>query len=193
MSNWMRRGAVATTLTLLLGSLAACSGGGDDKGQDEPSGDDAKVAAIETTAKVGKVRGRLRPPQRRALLAEVGPVVDGWIDAAHVAGEWPRAIGDEAWSGFTPGAAALASKQKALTSAAEISEDVESVTATRRVVRYDVFAAGGKPQGVTARVVLDYDTTGEVEKGVKVRGRLTLTPTKNGWKIFGFDLTESER
>ncbi|GGD29066.1 hypothetical protein [Nocardioides daphniae] len=180
-------------LTLLLGSLAACSGDSGDEEPETPDNDSGKAAAIETTTKVATVRGRLRPPQRRALVSAVTPVVDGWIDAAHVAGEWPRSIGKEAWAGFTPDAAALAAKDRALTSAAEISEQVDSVTATRRVVRYDVLAAGGRARGVTARVVLDYDTTGEVEKAVQVRGRLLLTPTEDGWKIFGFDLTEGER
>lgn len=193
MSHWVRQRVSLAGLALLIGSLTACSG---DDAQDAPEPESQASSAapsLATTAKVGVVAGKLPRAKRRGVVDEVGKVVDGWIDAAHVAGDFPRTIGSEAWSGFTPQAAKLASKDKALTSAAEISEQVESVTATRRVVRYDVLAARGRAHGVTARVVLNYDTTGESQATVRVRGRLMLTRTKNGWKIFGYDLTEGKR
>ena len=193
MSHWMRGGAAIAGLGLLIGSLAACSG--DDPGESgEPDDETTSAApALQSTVKVAQVAGRLPRAPRQRLTADVGKVVDDWIDAAHVGGEWPRTIGSEAWAGFTSQAAGMAKADTALTSASEISEKVDSVTATKRVVRLDVLAQERRARGVTARVVLDYDTTGEVAGTVQVRGRLLLTPTKNGWKIFGYDLTEGKR
>ncbi|MEE3127054.1 MAG: hypothetical protein VX494_07555, partial [Actinomycetota bacterium] len=41
----------------------------------------------------------------------------------------------------------------------------------------------------TARTRMDYRTTGEVEKRIRVQGRLLLTFDR-GWKVFGFDVTQ---
>jgi hypothetical protein len=43
---------------------------------------------------------------------------------------------------------------------------------------------------MTARFVLDLTTTGELRRKVEVRGRLLLTPTDNGWKVFGYDVNK---
>lgn len=189
---------VALTSTLLLGSLVGCSGGDDEKVDDPaPPAEEQTAPALATTAKIGEVAGALPRPARRQARDRVVAVVDDWIDAAHVGGEWPRTIGDEAYAGFTPGATKLARKQSALTSAAEISEQVEAVTARRRVVRVDLVGARGRAVGATARVVLTYETEpateGDQTATVRVRGRLMLTRTEQGWKVFGYDLTEETK
>ena len=43
---------------------------------------------------------------------------------------------------------------------------------------------------MTARFVLDLATTGELQRKVEVRGRLLLTRTENGWKVFGYDVNK---
>lgn len=187
------QGVRLALLTLLLGSTAACTGGDDKSPEQAPTPQEEAPAAVATRASVGEVAGRLPRPARRAALRRVVDVVDTWIDGAHVGGEWPRAIGPEAYEGFTRAAARAARRDRALTSAAEISEQVEQVEVRRRVVRVDLVGAGGRAVGATARVVLTYRATGEEEQTVRVRGRLLLTPTKQGWKIFGHDLTEETR
>lgn len=188
-----RRAAVVALTALLLSSAVACSGGDDDEKADDPTPTQEAAPALATTSSVGQVAGRLPRKARRAAAEEVTAVVDQWIDAAHVGGEFPRTVGPEAWKVFTPAAARQARRQSALTSVAESSEQVESVTAKRRVVRVDLVGAGRKAVGATARVVLTYDTEGEQAQTVRVRGRLMLTPTKQGWKVFGHDLTEEKR
>jgi hypothetical protein len=44
--------------------------------------------------------------------------------------------------------------------------------------------------GVTARVLFAFETTGEVERAVRVQGRLYLTRTHDGWQVFGYDVTK---
>lgn len=184
----------AAVVALVLSALAGCTDG--DPAKDEPASTPeptAQAPAVTTRASVGEVAGRLPRPARRSAVREVVEVVDGWIDAAHVGGEWPRAIGDEAYAGFTPAAAEAAQADAELTSAARFSEQVESVTVDRRRVRVDLVGARGRAVGATARVVLTYATSGEEDVTVRVRGRLLLTPAKQGWKIFGHDLTQEAR
>ncbi len=53
-----------------------------------------------------------------------------------------------------------------------------------------MLAVKGHAAGATARVVLRFRTDGEVQRKVEVRGRLFLTPTPDGWRIFGYDVTK---
>ena len=52
------------------------------------------------------------------------------------------------------------------------------------------LAVRGRAVGMTARFVLDFATTGELQRKVDVRGRLLLTRTDNGWKVFGYDVNK---
>lgn len=185
----------AAVSVLVLSGAAGCTDGDPEEEAGSPSSEQSaeQTPTVRTKASVGEVAGRLPRPARRAAMREVVDVVDTWIDAAHVGGEWPREIGDEAYAGFTPAAARAAKKDAALTSATETSEEVEAVTVKRRVVRVDLVGARGRAVGATARVVLTYETEGEAATTVRVRGRLLLTPVKQGWKIFGHDLTEEKR
>ncbi|WP_110241925.1 hypothetical protein [Nocardioides gilvus] len=181
-------------LALLIGSLSGCSGDDPAPGpREDPPAEVATPAPLATSTKVVNVAGRLPKARRDAVGEQVTAVVDAWFDDAFVGGEFPRTVGEEAWGGFTPDAAKKARKDKKLTSAAAVSEQVESIAADRRVVRNDVLAHKGRAQGVTARVLLRYETTGEVESTFLVRGRVMLSPAKGGWKIFGYDLTQEER
>lgn len=187
-------GAAVAGLALLISSLSGCS---EDEPapvpSEEPQTEVATPAPVTTSTKVVNVAGRLPKQRRDAVGEEVTAVVDAWFDDAFVTGEFPRAIGDEAWSGFTRAAAAKARKDRDLTSVAAVSEQVEKVTAVRRVVRNDVVAHKGRPHGVTARVYQKYETAGDVSGTFVVKGRLMLTRVKSEWKIFGYDLTQEER
>ena len=72
-----------------------------------------------------------------------------------------------------------------------IADQIDSATATNRRVRLDVFAPDGHPRGVTAHFVLDFDTTGDLEESLRVRGDLYLAKDKGEWKIFGYDVDQA--
>lgn len=196
--TWPSRLAVAV---LVLGASTGCSGGkrsgetpNAEGGEATSTTDSAPAAAepVPTKVLLGQVVGQLPGPRRRALLAQVTPVVDGWLDAAYVGGTWPREISD-AYPGFTAEAARQARRDQELTSNAEVSERIDGLAVTNRAVRFDVLAAGRRPVGVTARIALDYKTTGEVVSKVSVRGRLRLTQVRDHWRVFAYDLTKGER
>ncbi len=43
---------------------------------------------------------------------------------------------------------------------------------------------------MTARVRLGFRTTGELERTVRVQGRLYLTHNDGGWQVFGYDVSK---
>ena len=53
-----------------------------------------------------------------------------------------------------------------------------------------MLAVKGKPSGATARFVLKFAPTADVQRKVEVRGRLFLAPEADGWHIFGYDVTK---
>ncbi len=179
-------------------SVAACSGGGDD---DDPAatppsgGSGASTATdapppVETDATLGKVRGQLPKGKRSKVRQQVAHAVDEWFDAAYVGGDYPRNDYSNSWPGFTTGAKADAEGDKALMSNQDIGTEVSSVRATARRVSVDVLAVRGHAQGATARFVLKFKTDGDVQRKIEVSGRLFLTPSPEGWRIFGYDVTK---
>jgi hypothetical protein len=184
-------------LLVLAVVLAACSGGDDSSsspsadgaGQPADGGTDAP-APIETQSSLGKVRGQLPKGKRSKVRQQVAHAVDEWFDAAYVGGDYPRNDFSTSWPGFTTGAKADASDDKELMSNQDIGAEVSSVKATARRVSVDVLAVRGHAQGATARFVLKFKTDGDVQRKVEVSGRLFLTPSPEGWRIFGYDVTK---
>jgi hypothetical protein len=184
-------------LLVLAVVLAACSGGDDSSsspsadgaGQPADGGTDAP-APIETHSSLGKVRGQLPKGKRSKVRQQVAHAVDEWFDAAYVGGDYPRNDFSTSWPGFTTGAKADASDDKELMSNQDIGAEVSSVKATARRVYVDVLAVRGKAEGATARFVLKFKTDGDVQRKVEVSGRLFLTPSPEGWRIFGYDVTK---
>lgn len=186
---------VPTILGLVL-VLAGCSGGDDD---DEPGGD---AGSSETTARdnpgiptrveVGEVAGKLGKGPARKIAADVAGVVDRWLNAAYVGGDYPRTKFGDAFPGFTKDAATLAGRQRGLMSNQAVGDRVDSVTATRRVVRVDLLAPKGKAAGATAHVNLIIKLTGKVKRTDQIRGRLVLTKSHDKWRVFGFDIERGE-
>jgi hypothetical protein len=183
--------ATATVLGIVLG-LAGCSGGdGDDEeepGAQRSHGGTTAEPGIESRVEVGEVVGKLPKGPAREVAADVADVVDGWLDAAYVAGDYPRRDFGDAFRGFTEGAAKLARRQSDLMSNDGVGEKVDDVTATRRVIRVDVLAPKGKAAAATAHVNLVMKLTGDVDRTDQIRGRVVLTRSKNGWRVFGFDI-----
>ena len=190
----LRRLAAASVGAALVLGLAACSGD-EEKDPDAPGSSASEGAApITTKVSIGRVAGDLDQRRRAQVKQSVAEVVDGWIDAAYVGGEWPRgdfADYSDALRDFTPDAKRRAAKDRALLTNVAIGDRVESVRATRRVLQVDVLAPGGRPVGATARVLVRFRTDGDLSRVDLVRGRLLLTATKKGWKVFGYDVSRS--
>lgn len=177
----------ALALTLLTGCTGDDGKSGNGGGSSGGGGDQAP-ARIETKASVGQVAGKLGKGKRRKVLADVTAVVDGWLDAAYVEGDYPRSDFGNAFPGFTKGAAKLAAKDRRTMSNARLGKRIERVEVVKRNMKIDVLAPGGKFAGATARVMLVVALGGEVERRDRIHGRVLLTPTKGGWRVFGFDV-----
>lgn len=184
---------VAGLLAVTLGA-GACS---DDEGSDGPSPDGGSPAgatpterAVETQVSFGVVTGKLPDDARQRVSEQVGEVVDGWIDAAYVDGDYPRRDFADVWPGFTAGAQQDAHRDRALMSNEDIGDRIDGVDLYRSVVKLDVLAVRQHAVGVTARVYVGFGTTGELERTVRVKGRLFLTYTERGWRVFGYDVTK---
>ena len=179
-------------------SVAACSGDDAGPAATPPSGgsqastatDNNPPPPLATTATVGQVRGQLPQGKRGKVRDQVQHAVDAWFDAAYVGGDYPRTDYSDSWPSFTPGARADAEDDKSLMSNVDLGRVVDDVEATTRKVSVDVLAVKGHAQGATARFVLRFRTSGERQEKVQVRGRLFLTPSPDGWRIFGYDVTK---
>jgi hypothetical protein len=184
--------ALATALSVVLLSAGCTNPSGD---RSEPSGsggggEAATPAAVETQVSFGEITGKLGRPAREQLSADVQSVVDGWLDAAYVGGDYPRTDFAASWPGFTKGAQADATGDADLMSNQDVGADIDGVEPVGRALRIDVLAVKRKPVGVTAHVILKFDTTGSTEERVKVAGRLYLTKDGGAWQVFGYDVTK---
>jgi hypothetical protein len=189
-----RRTVVAVLLAV---SVASASCTGDDAAEDpapappsssaEPEPEAAPDAALEV--RVGHVAGELRPQRRRSVSRSVGRAVDRWFRAAWIAGPHPRErYGARAFPGFTDGAARSARGNKLLLTNQALAPRIDGVRVARRTVLVDLFSPAGRPAGATARFTLVLVTSGDLERRVRVTGRMTLVPGKQRWRILGYDV-----
>jgi len=182
--------AVAAVAVALL--VTACSGGDDPSDPGTPAAASSASEApdaVATTVSFGAVEGKLPRSRRDELAAEVQEVVDEWIDGAYL-GDYPRSDFSAAWAGFTPGARTKAERDAGLMSNSDVGAQLDAVEPERRSVTLDVLSVRQRPVGVTAHVVLRFTTTGSGDQDVRVAGRLYLTPGKQGWQVFGYDMTK---
>lgn len=172
-----------------------CSGSDDEAPGSEPgdSGADRSEVSrtVVTDAALGELRGRLTTAASQDAVSGVVAVVDDWIEAAF-GGEYPRTDFAAAFGAFTPDARALATKQSALLSNAEVGAGLERVEISERVIRVDLLAPRAKLAGATARIRVTLTLAGDVERTDVVSGRLLLTPAGDGWQVFGFDIRRGE-
>ncbi|MCX6400110.1 MAG: hypothetical protein NTX33_09290 [Propionibacteriales bacterium] len=187
----MRTTRLVGALLALVLALTGCSGGDDDPADKGGPAGDSAADAIATDARIVKVSGRLDAAAEEKVLTDVTEVMDRWIDGAY-AGDYPRTDFDAAFEDFTKDAKALALTQTAILSNAEDGAELTGVELTQRLVRIDVLAPKGKVAGVTVRFRLALALAGAAERTDLVSGRLMLTPTKAGWKVFGFDVRRGE-
>jgi hypothetical protein len=105
--------------------------------------------------------------------------------------DYPASSYPDAFDTFTPQARHDAKQQQDLMTTGPLGSHIDGVTTQQRKVSLDVLAPKGRPAGVTARVVLRFQTTGNAEKKVTVTGRLFLSQVGSGaWRIFGFDVAK---
>ncbi len=193
MRSTARRVTGATVLALVL-TLAAGACSGSEDSPDEPAAVPPSATPaeppVETKVLVGKLTGRLPKAERVKVVTEIGAVVEGWTQAAYVGGDYPRRDFADSWPGFTAGARALARKDQALMSNQDVGTRIDGVEVRRSRVVLDVLSVEQLARAVTARVLLEFRTTGSVEKKVRVQGRLYLTHEDAGWQVFGYDMTK---
>ena len=193
MTTPRRRSYAATAAALVLTVAVGACRGGDDEPPGEPGAaptSSGAVSEVETVVTFGRVTGSLPPDARDRLAEQVRSVVDGWAEAAYLGGSYPRRDFADSWPGFTAGARQEAHRDRALMSNEDIGERIDGVQARRSRVRIDVLAVRKRAVGVTARVLLGFRTTGDLERDVRVQGRLYLTRTERGWRVFGYDMTK---
>ena len=195
-----RASAIAATLLSVAVATTACSGdsSGDPTGPEGAPADGGSSATdpdaappLATKATLGRVTGRLPKSKQSKVRKQVARAVDAWFDAAYVAGDYPRNDFANAWPGFTTGAKADAQGDKQLMSNQSIGTKISAVDAKTRKVTVDMLAVKGRPAGATARFVLRFATSGDMHRKIVIRGRLFLTPGKDGWRIFGYDVTRA--
>jgi hypothetical protein len=177
-------------VVLLASAAVACSGSDvtSDSVPDDPADSSVTEAPVVTDVAFGKITGALPGKAKDDLSDQIQEVVDGWFDAAYLGDG--ASDGDDAWPGFTPGAAADARAAGDLMSNRGLTPGTE-VEAEKRAVKIDVLAVKKSPVGVTAHVTLKFSTSGQDAKVVRIGGRLYLTPGKDGWQVFGYDVTKA--
>jgi hypothetical protein len=173
--------AFGAVLALVL--LAGCDWGGDAEEDPIPSAAGGPTTQpLRVTAEVTGVGGtRIAPALRRRTATDVRGLVQRYVEAAFVEG----AGGAEAFPGFTPAARELAVADRRVLTAAGLAEVApRSASASVSVLHRD-----GRGVGATAR--LRVRVLADDGARVVLRGRLLLTPTEQGWKVFGYDLARA--
>lgn len=192
---------VAVLVTVGALAVNGCSG------DDEPAPDaestsptvelseptDAPTLEVEPVTRSGNIVGRLPKKDRVRVEKAISDRAVRFLNAAYLAGDYPRADFRDAFPGFTGGAAKLARKDRALLTNQPIGERIDDVTPTSIAVKVDLLAVNEHAVASTAHVELAFRTAGKVQKRIRVQGRLLLTKKDGRWKIFAYDLSKGAR
>jgi hypothetical protein len=196
MTSTARRLAVPATLIVAAVTLSGCFGHGDTRSQGPPQSGSASpvaVAPLKVRSGVTRVVGQLAPDARTRLAGRAGSLVKAYFQAAFLDPRAGQAAGPLAFPGFTPGARALAERDHDVLTGAPYA-GADRVSPRGGTAYFNVLAPNGHPVGATVRVGLTLSVTdGGRTRPVAVSGRLMLTPTAHGWRIFGYDLSQSGR
>lgn len=198
------RTARSAAVLVAVGALAVagCSGGDEPSAGTGSTGSptmelseptDAPTLEVEPVTKSGSIVGRLPRKDRARVEQAISDRAVRFLNAAYLAGDYPRADFRDAYPGFTGGAAKLARKDRALLTNQPIGERIDAVTPTAIKVKVDLLAVSTRAVASTAHVELAFRTAGKVQKRVRVQGRLLLTKKDGRWKIFGYDLSKGAR
>lgn len=167
---------------MLAVSLSGC-GDHDERPASRPTATPT-VRSAPLEVSVQRVTGRLSHAARRSVVTHVGAIVGRWWRTAYLSDG-----AKNPFPGFTAGASRLARRDADLLSNASFGAHVSGGTALRQRMSLDVFAVKRRARGVTARMHLVYDTTGEAHRRCKVGGTVSLVPQRGKWRIFGYDVT----
>jgi hypothetical protein len=195
----VRHRSWATLATvLLLAGTTACTGGSDDdksgpKSSQSPS---SQPPSAPFRVSVTHVAGELSKSKRANVARRVRTTLSAYVDAAFLAGDYPRSDFDSSFRSFTSGAARDARSDRGLLTNRSLGASTASVRAIRRTAYLSVLAPKQHPAGVTAAVNLVFlvDRGDRPAQRVHLKGRLVLTHAKHGgkWSIFGYDLSRSQ-
>lgn len=186
---------LALVLALVLGALAGCSSDDSEKSGESGasrSGDARGVPELAVRTRVVRVAGELGERGRAALADEVRRVVTRYVRAAFLADEAGEVRVAGAFPGFTPGARKLAVRDARLLTSARWPEadEIRPVAARADVA---ILSPGGTPAGATVLVSVTFEvTTGDDTRRQGLRGRLMLTPARDRWRVFGYDLVQTD-
>lgn len=189
-----RAGGALVVLALVVG-LSGCDSGDDISGDEDRPRSAASQATetpeVATVLTLQHVGDSLDAGHREKVKDGVTPVVDSFFDGAYL-GDFPRDDFSAGFASFTEGAAADAQRDLDVMTSASLSDRIQTATATKRRVTLDVLAVKGHARGATAHFFLDFDTTGDLEESLRVRGELYLTKQDGVWSVFGYDVDEPE-
>lgn len=122
------------------------------------------------------------------LLEQVSHTVDQWLRGAYLEGDYPRNDFRAGFAAFTPGARRQARADKKL-----LSNAGARITAVRPRARRLAGRRGRGPRacgrGDGPGAAGFRRVGGKQDRTVIVRGRVFLTRTKQGWQIFGYDVS----
>ncbi len=193
---------VAVLVTLGALSVAGCSGG-DEPAPDADSSSsptvelseptDAPTLEVEPVTKSGSIVGRLPKKDRTRVEGAVSDIAVRFLNAAYLAGNYPRVGFRNSYPGFTGGAAQVARKDLTLLTNKPIGDKVDEITATGIGVKVDLLVVGKRAVAATARVELGFRTAGKIQRRFRVQGRLLMTKQNGNWKIFAYDLSKGSR
>ncbi|MBO0841643.1 MAG: hypothetical protein J2O46_00545 [Nocardioides sp.] len=198
----LRRAAVGTAaalagIGLLSAGLTGCAGEPKKPAAaHSPPPSPAPPPVVHSTARIIQLQGKLDVPHRQALDAAVTKTVDTWLQAAYVAGTFPRPAATYSkviFAGWSPGAVAKAIKQYPLLSNAAIAPQIRGVRPISSLIGVDVLANKGVAIGVSADIRFIFDTAGPTASRETISGRLTMTPNGAGWQIFSYDIARSSQ
>jgi len=129
--------------------------------------------------RVTRVAGRVPAAAREQLVARADRIVTGYLEGL------VEGSGDP-YQHFTPGARRLAGES-------DPPRVHERLRAARAAAYLAVLAPDGRLLGATARfrvlLVPELDGGPRRRPVAQLAGRLLLTPTQAGWRVFGYDVT----
>jgi hypothetical protein len=173
----------AAGLVLVL-TLAGCT-------SDAPP---SRVDREEVALRVATVHGgqQLSDAQRAEIEGAVGEVLSHYLVGGFL-GDYPRERFVQAFDDFTPRAAALATRDITVLTAARIGDATE-VTPRRLDARLSLLVRDGVVIGATAYVDVDLEAVmrGGETQDVTLDGRLMLQQQQGQWSVYGFDVQNDD-
>lgn len=185
----LRRLTLVVVLALAVAALDGCTHGVEDSTSGDspsPSEEPEAEAPLKVVTRVTRIAGTLPEKQREELTQRTRHIVRVYVRTALVDRE-----PDPGFFGFTPGARRLAARDRDVLTLRELPNDAE--VAPERVAAYvAALAPHRRVVGGTVRLEVDLAVTeGGTTRPVHLSGRLLLTPSPKGVRVFGYDLHRS--